>query len=141
MKNLFSKLASLAFIVLFLTSCDPETTFHRLINNDSGYDLIVYPNDSLGSTFFGGRLPDSLFIPNNSLDTLYSYRERGGISYYTDCPNDFDSIRFVVDGNPNLSVTLDPMVDTNWVFNLIEELKYGGGECECVLYIEPQHIN
>ena len=141
MKNLFPKLAILACIALLFTSCDPTVEFHRVINNDSGYDLILYPNDSIGYTFVGDRLPDSLYIPNNSFESLYTYIERGGISYYTDCPNDFDSIRFVVDGNPNLSVTLDPMTSSNWSFNLIEESKYGGGECECVLYIEPQHIN
>ena len=140
MKNLFPKLATLVCITAFLTSCDPTVEFHRLINNNSGYDLIVYPNDSISFTFVGDRLPDSLYIPNNFQDTLYTYRERGGVSFYQDCPVEFDSIRFVVAGDTNLSMTLDPMTNTNWVFNLIEE-QGGGGECECILNIEPQHIN
>ena len=141
MKNLFPKLATLVCITAFLTSCDPTVEFHRLINNNSGYDLILYPKDSLSRNYIGGRFPDSLFISNNSLDTLYSFIDLGGFEFYAECPTDFDSIRFVVDGDPNLSVTLDAMADTNWVFNLIDEERYGGGECECVLNIEPQHIN
>ena len=124
-------LIQLIFIVIISFSCDYKVTEEFIVNNDSGYDLI------LQASFVESRRHNiSDTIPAGVQKVFFSNSSSSGISgLITGQCNDlkiFKSIRIFV--NDSLMPSKDISKCENWKFKLIKKNAKNNGAKECLSF-------
>lgn len=134
MKKLLPCLMSITF--LLMTSCDPDVTYSKIIQNDSEFDIAI--------SVIGGRTfeypIDSFHIKKQSEETIMEYRGLGRVSDYEDCSIYADSLLSQIINSDSLTLNVDLNNQSNWTYSIIDKFFGGGGSCECRIILKNEHI-
>lgn len=135
MKTLFSRVLFPLSLLIGLVACDPAVEYSMVLQNDSDYDLVLFPRDTVPqwSELFFDR--DSAILAQQTEIILSRFSEIGSPGNYENCPYYADSLIVEVKTDPSLQVTTDVSNPTGWVYTLLESYRFGGGVCECRLTI------
>lgn len=134
------KLLFLIITSLLLISCDPETSYEQIIENQSSHAIWLF-ND--GSTvFYCGDLKDSVLLPSKQSLVLRNESGLGSPFQYEACTElcPIDTIKTSIATNNNLSLNYPLDANANWEYTELSNKSYSY-KCECRLVITDSDIN
>ena len=135
-KTILILFSTLSFICL--SSCEPSTTYRRIIDNESDKDIWIYTNDTTPGVYL---FQDSVLIPAKSDFTYMDITLISSVSEYSDCPTFGSDLSHRIDDNDSLGLTKDLNEEWNYIFEKQLEKKIGGGgECSCTIHIKNSDI-
>lgn len=133
---LFTTLAGILFI---LVSCDPAVKYHKIIQNNTSYDIWLIRNDT---TEVFANLLDSVLVQSGSEFLLVEDADIGGVlEQYRNCPfypEPEDTIKSRIEGNDSLKLSFVIDANANWKYYILEPGR--NGTCHCRLLINPEDI-
>lgn len=140
LENLHTKtIIGLLFITLFF-ACDPGVQHSKIIQNDSDYDLFILSFPSKNSGYSHKSKVDSFIVLHHSSKDIYNYSGLGQTFEFEDCATFLDSFSVKVIGSDQLKLHANLNVPSNWEFNILRKSFNKGGNCECRIKINNQHI-
>jgi hypothetical protein len=132
------KLLTISICIIIHIGCDPYGDLKEVIQNDSRHDvwLLIIDESTIDSTII-----DSILIRNETQEVLREQTELGGINQWKGCYNRYwPFLRLRVDNSDTLHVIIDPNDPSSWMYLILKEENYGGGQCECRLIITDSLI-
>ena len=128
-------------MVFVLSSCDPGIIYNRVIENNSDHDLKVYiyrNNVSKPQEYYYEK--DSFLINRHENISIAKWNSIGQASEFENCDTYADSIVVKVVDSKTLRLTLNLNERANWTFRRIKKSLQDGGECECRIILNNNHI-
>lgn len=137
-----TKLSALfSFIALvMLSSCDPGVTYHKVIENQSDYDMVLYVYPKPVERWHFEYQFDSITIYHHSEVAIAEYSSIGQNSQFEGCDTKTDSIVTSIIGADSLRLNLNLVDSTLWTYKRIRQLARDAGECECRIVITNADI-
>jgi hypothetical protein len=120
-----------ALFTSLLAACDPGVEYHKVIQNDSDCDLMIYiyPETRDGSGSF--YVYDSLRVNKHTEAIIFDYGGLGQTFEYKDCSTYADSLFARPAGNDTLKLNLNLNDPLRWTFSVLDRTFKQGGTCEC----------
>jgi len=134
----------LAFLLVFLVSCDPVVDYSRVVQNNSDYDVKVLKG--FGSWYLDGNDTiytqiDTITINKGTSAVIFNYVDMGTVAQFLSCSRFDEPMLFLVSFSDSIKEISNIQIMSNWRFRVIKEYKIGGGGvCECRLYLTNEML-
>ncbi|MDL2239871.1 hypothetical protein LJC69_05760 [Bacteroidales bacterium OttesenSCG-928-K22] len=139
MKKMINNLVILSFVLL--TACDPGVSYHKIIQNESDFDVSVLSvRKGIGIEYFNDNdsiytLVDTLFVGKKSSIIIDEYEGIGTVYGFACCHNGSETLPMLVYFNDSVKLISDIYKLDNWHFNILKKYRNEGGVCECRLIL------